>query len=57
LVSAAFAQKRKTILNNLKLFRADAANVLAEANIDYRRRAETLTLEEWFGIYHSFTKK
>ncbi len=57
LISTAFSQKRKTILNNLKHLRADAASVLADAAIDPRRRAETLTLEEWFGIYSLFTTK
>ncbi len=57
LISAAFAQKRKTILNNLKNFRDDAAKVLAESAIDPRRRAETITLEEWFEIYSLLTKK
>jgi len=56
-VSAGFAQKRKTILNNLRsasgrlqemLKRNGGASiVLCKANIELRRRAETLTLEEW----------
>ena len=57
LVSAGFAQRRKTIFNNLR--RADAAlgarvaagggagAVLALAALDPQRRAETLTLAEW----------
>ncbi len=48
LVSIAFAQKRKTIFNNLKSTIQNAADVLESAGIDPRRRAETLTLEEWF---------
>lgn len=47
LVSAAFAQKRKTILNNLKNYSPDAVNALEQAAIDPGRRAETLTLDEW----------
>ena len=56
-VSAGFAQKRKTILNNLRsasgrlqdvLKRNGGASiVLCKAQIDLQRRAETLTLEEW----------
>jgi 16S rRNA (adenine1518-N6/adenine1519-N6)-dimethyltransferase len=54
IVSAGFAQRRKTILNNLKNAPAnlrekigDAENLLNESGIDAQRRAETLTLEEW----------
>ena len=57
LVSAGFAQRRKTIFNNLRsapgelssrIERADgAAHVLEAAQIAPQRRAETLTLEEW----------
>lgn len=57
LISAAFAQKRKTITNNLKHIRGDAATVLEKTNIDSRRRAETLTLDEWLALYKSFAKK
>jgi 16S rRNA (adenine1518-N6/adenine1519-N6)-dimethyltransferase len=56
-VSAGFAQKRKTILNNLRhasgrlqetLKRNGGASiVLCKAGIDLKRRAETLTVEEW----------
>lgn len=56
-VSAGFAQKRKTILNNLRQARGrlqdvlkrngGASIVLCKANVDLQRRAETLTLEEW----------
>ena len=59
-VSAGFAQKRKTILNNLRnasgrlqesLKRNGGASiVLCKAGIDLKRRAETLTVEEWEGI-------
>jgi 16S rRNA (adenine1518-N6/adenine1519-N6)-dimethyltransferase len=54
LASAAFMQKRKTILNNLKNVApdlaaeiGDAAALLERAEIDPRRRAETLELDEW----------
>jgi 16S rRNA (adenine1518-N6/adenine1519-N6)-dimethyltransferase len=56
-VSAGFAQKRKTILNNLRhapgrlqelLKRNGGASiVLCKANVELQRRAETLTLEDW----------
>ena len=62
-VSAGFAQKRKTILNNLRnttgrlqetLKRNGGASiVLCKANVDLQRRAETLTLEEWGRIVQS----
>jgi len=47
LLSAAFAQKRKTILNNLRGSSSDIELTLSSAAIDSRRRAETLTLDEW----------
>ena len=47
LASAGFAQKRKTIANNLKSAFPNSASALAEAGVDPGRRAETLTLEEW----------
>jgi 16S rRNA (adenine1518-N6/adenine1519-N6)-dimethyltransferase len=56
-VSAGFAQKRKTILNNLRqasgrlqevLKRNGGASiVLCKAEVDLKRRAETLSVEEW----------
>jgi 16S rRNA (adenine1518-N6/adenine1519-N6)-dimethyltransferase len=56
-VSAGFAQKRKTILNNMRhasgrlqelLKRNGGASiVLCKAGVDLKRRAETLTVEEW----------
>jgi len=59
-VSAGFAQKRKTILNNLRnvsgrlqevLKRNGGASiVLCKANVELQRRAETLTVEEWARI-------
>ena len=47
LVSTAFMQKRKTIFNNLKSSYEDAATLLETSGIDGKRRAETLTLNEW----------
>lgn len=51
LLSTAFEQKRKTILNNLKRNHAGAETMLAAAAIDAKRRAETLTLDEWKALY------
>ena len=60
LVSAGFAQKRKTMLNNLRhasgrlqeVIRENggASIVLCKAGVDVQRRAETLTVEEWVKI-------
>jgi 16S rRNA (adenine1518-N6/adenine1519-N6)-dimethyltransferase len=47
LVSVAFKQKRKTLLNNLKSFRVDIQSTLSNCDIDPQRRAETLTIHEW----------
>jgi 16S rRNA (adenine1518-N6/adenine1519-N6)-dimethyltransferase len=57
MVSAAFAQKRKTILNNLKLHSGDAAAALDAAHIHGSRRAETLTLDEWARLGETLEKK
>jgi 16S rRNA (adenine1518-N6/adenine1519-N6)-dimethyltransferase len=53
-VRASFAQRRKTILNNLvnnlpngKAMKEQIESSLANANIDPRRRGETLTMEEF----------
>ncbi|MEW6213217.1 MAG: 16S rRNA (adenine(1518)-N(6)/adenine(1519)-N(6))-dimethyltransferase RsmA, partial [Acidobacteriota bacterium] len=55
LVSLAFSQRRKTILNNLKaaksLFSADIEAALQRSNIDPRRRAETLSLAEFLRLH------
>ena len=57
IVSAGFAQRRKTILNNLRhapgvlrsyIEKAGGASpLLGASHLDPQRRAETLTLEEW----------
>jgi len=57
IVSAGFAQRRKTMLNNLRsappplseLLKSHggASIVLCRAGVELQRRAETLTLEEW----------
>lgn len=50
LVSSAFGQKRKTILNNLKTKYSNVANALESSGISGDRRAETLTLAEWITL-------
>lgn len=62
-VSAGFAQKRKTILNNLRSATGNlqrvikdnggASIVLCKAEVDLQRRAETLTLREWTRIVNA----
>jgi 16S rRNA (adenine1518-N6/adenine1519-N6)-dimethyltransferase len=63
IVSAGFAQRRKTILNNLRNAPAEVQQlikprggvsiVLCEAGIQPQRRAETLTIAEWFRLTRS----
>ena len=59
LVSAAFAQRRKTISNNLKAaaamlkFNRPIEQALEQSGIAPERRAETLTLEEFGALYHA----
>ncbi|HYJ86578.1 MAG TPA: 16S rRNA (adenine(1518)-N(6)/adenine(1519)-N(6))-dimethyltransferase RsmA [Pyrinomonadaceae bacterium] len=60
IVSAGFAQRRKTILNNLRSApsplqehvksHGGASIVLCQAEVDLQRRAETLELAEWTRI-------
>ena len=60
LVSAGFAQKRKTILNNLRSAperlrerikqHGGASIILCRAEIDLQRRAETIGLDEWLRL-------
>jgi 16S rRNA (adenine1518-N6/adenine1519-N6)-dimethyltransferase len=64
IVSAGFAQRRKTILNNLKNAPAalkekigEAEKLLYESGIDAKRRAETLKLEEWTRILKILEKR
>ena len=60
IVSAGFAQRRKTILNNLRSAppplneklkaQGGASIVLCRAEVELRRRAETLTIDDWTRI-------
>jgi len=51
LAKAGFSQKRKTLRNalagGLRIATTESENLLQAAGIDPRRRAETLTLDEW----------
>ena len=51
IVKAGFSQPRKQIVKNLsevlKLDKEKAVALLSKNNIDFRRRSETLTIEEW----------
>ena len=58
-VGVSFRQKRKTIANNLKaalseLGISDANDLLNKSNIDPKRRAETLTIEEWIILFTNY---
>lgn len=61
LISTGFAQKRKTIYNNLKnageiLYNKDLSEILLENKIDLKRRAETLNIDEWLNLTDSFAR-
>lgn len=47
IVSVSFSKKRKTLFNNLKTRFENSPEILEKVGIDARRRAETLTLNEW----------
>jgi 16S rRNA (adenine1518-N6/adenine1519-N6)-dimethyltransferase len=59
LVSAGFAQRRKTIANNLKASgllgsAGEVEDVLSQAGIEASRRAETLSLTEWLALAEAY---
>ncbi len=58
-VRAGFSQKRKQLLNSLSaglhVPKAQAATACEAANIDPRRRAQTLSLDEWGRLSHAFS--
>lgn len=61
IVSAGFAQKRKTLFNNLKnageiLYKKELPEILLENKIDPKRRAETLSIDEWLALTESFAR-
>ena len=60
LVQAGFSASRKQIANSLAqglgLPKADVLPLLEKAGIIYKRRAETLALEEWQRLWQVFTQ-
>lgn len=60
-VRGGFAAPRKQLRNSLAqglgVAPSDASEVLEEADIDYHRRAETLSLDEWVKLYRAFVGK
>lgn len=54
LLKTAFSHKRKTILNNLKEGFQSAEKALINAGINPKRRAETLTIDEWINLDMEF---
>lgn len=57
LVKAAFSQRRKTLGNSLKQLGPDAAEAIAEAGVDPRRRPETLSIEEFASISRAIHRR
>ena len=61
IVRAGFSANRKqlpnSLANGLKVPKADIIPLLAKAGIDPKRRAETLTIDEWGTLYKVFKKK
>jgi 16S rRNA (adenine1518-N6/adenine1519-N6)-dimethyltransferase len=57
LVTAGFAQKRKTVLNSLSAAlpadRDAMRTLLEQCEIDPMRRAETLSVEDWLALLHA----
>lgn len=60
LIKAGFAQKRKTMRNSLSaglhVSTKDSESLLATAGIDFMRRAETLSIDEWKKLCEVFEK-
>lgn len=60
-VRAGFSQKRKQLKNSLgsglSINSTRATEILESAGIDVKRRAETLTLEEWAALSRAFAAK
>ena len=60
-VKAGFGQRRKQLVNALSgglgLAREEVLAALAAAGIDARRRAETLSLDEWRGLGREFQRE
>jgi 16S rRNA (adenine1518-N6/adenine1519-N6)-dimethyltransferase len=60
LTKAGFGQKRKTLRNSLSaglhIPPPETEKLLASADIDFMRRAETLSIEEWKGLCELYKK-
>jgi 16S rRNA (adenine1518-N6/adenine1519-N6)-dimethyltransferase len=60
LTKAGFSQKRKTLRNSLSaglhISPAQAEELLQRSNIESRRRAETLSIEEWQALCQQYNK-
>jgi 16S rRNA (adenine1518-N6/adenine1519-N6)-dimethyltransferase len=60
LIKAGFSQKRKTLRNSLSgglgIAPPKAEELLAAAEMDPMRRAETLSLQEWGRLSETYTK-
>jgi len=54
-VKAGFSQKRKTLLNSLsgglQLSRDEAASLLEKASIEPTKRAQNLSMQQWYDLY------
>jgi 16S rRNA (adenine1518-N6/adenine1519-N6)-dimethyltransferase len=61
IVRAGFSANRKqlpnSLSNGLKVPKTDVLPLLEQAGIDPKRRAETLTIDEWGGLYKVFKGK
>lgn len=61
LIKAGFLQKRKTLRNSLSaglgIPSQESESLLVSANIESRRRAETLSIEEWQRLCHQWNQK
>ena len=58
IVRAGFSQKRKQLQKNLRSLgynRQQTVAMLQEAGVDPKRRAETLSVQEWLDIYEVFS--
>jgi 16S rRNA (adenine1518-N6/adenine1519-N6)-dimethyltransferase len=60
LVKAGFSQRRKTLLNSLsaglRVSRAETAVLLDRAGIEHTKRAQSLSLNQWYDLYHTLQR-
>ncbi len=61
LVRAAFSARRKQLRNSLvqglSISPEEAMVYLGKAKIDPTRRAETLSMDEWFELWNAYSKR